>query len=150
MDIILFTRLYSSRVKVCRTLDPTACSKMLSEKACLRKKKNPRLPFTYSHPIYTRIQEFACQVTRMLSPCWGIHNSATIWCWMSSQVFKFDLKLTFLQSSSRASSNELALISSRVNCEPGLYCMLTYWLTWWLLYYCCHFSIFIRILSSCM
>ena len=58
MHLLGFT---AKRLNVCRTLGPTACSKMLSDKhvwkRCRKEKKSmivPRQPWTCSHLIYTR------------------------------------------------------------------------------------------------
>ena len=70
MDIILFIRLYSSRLKVCRALNPTACSKMLSKEHVRGGRKIlDSLLLADIHFTLERFNTGVCQAIRMLSIC---------------------------------------------------------------------------------
>jgi len=80
----------AQRLKVCRTLGPTAFLKILTEKhawkRCRKEKKSmiaPRQPQTCSHPIYARMLTGVCQAIRMFSPCFFsctcIHRNPGEW-----------------------------------------------------------------------
>jgi len=117
LDIILVGMLYSSRLKVCRTLDPHSLLKDVKWKTCLRKAKDPRQPhsllLTAIRFTFEKFNTGVCRALRdalsvlISSTCerWTLMNPeerTTICCWMSSwtysefsalkltQVFKFN------------------------------------------------------------
>ena len=120
MDIILLIRLYSLKLNVCRTLDPTACSKVSSEKHVWGR----RTAF-YLQPcdLYKFARWAGCILPAYLDVGhWGIQRSAhnylvldvqlkliqTSQLWNLLRLSILTYKLTLLQSSNGAPFHELA------------------------------------------
>ena len=136
LQVQVHIRLYSSRLKVYRALDPKACSKMLSKSMFEEGQKSQTPSYLQPSDLYSNalIQEFARQLGH-----WALRNPEeckNIWCWMSScrllnsetcSGFQTSLKNSHYPSHQSVGDNSLVIMHELAfNLDQVCKCMSTH------------------------